>query len=190
MSRLERRASSGIRWPHPGNGPWLVNVHFAIVDGVAECVGLDVRLFRDDGSTLTDEVVPLTATVIRSLPVGEIIDQARRTQEVIHGDAEFLTEALEGHEEAVAAARKDARAYRRRGGRRIEWTPERLNRVAAVYLTAIDAGRPPTRAVADAFVISHSMATKVVGRCRREGLLPRTTKGKASGRPRDEQESE
>ena len=50
--------------------------------------------------------------------------------------------------------------------------------VARVYLAA---PRHPTKAVAEYLGITHHMAAKRVQACRREGLLPPTTKG-ASGR--------
>ena len=190
MADLGRRASITRRWPDHVDGPWLVTVHFAPVHGVAQCVGIDVRAFRDDGSAVAEDLGPLTASVIRSLPVGQIIERGLRDAEVIHGDEAFLREALEGREETIKAVRRDAKAYRRRTGRqRYEWDRQRLEEAAAVYANeaAMPGRSAPTEAVAKAFTISHSMATKVVAMCRDEGLLPATTQGKAAGRPRDDE---
>lgn len=177
------------------DGPWLVTVHFSPVEGVARCVGIDVRAFRerDDGpaTTLDDDVPALTASVMRSLPVGQVIERALATLETIHGDENFLRDALAGREAAFKAARKDAKAYRRRSGRqRYEWDRERLGEAAAVYTheAAVPGRSAPTAAVAKAFTISHSMAAKVVAMCRDEGLLPPTTRGRAEARPADRKE--
>jgi hypothetical protein len=68
-------------------------------------------------------------------------------------------------------------------GRRRLAGRDRSEQVAEVYMRAAKSpGRvTPTKAVAEAFNVSHSTATKWVGIARREyGLLPATTAGKPS----------
>lgn len=56
--------------------------------------------------------------------------------------------------------------------------PERLERVAAIYLRALAEGRPPVQAVAEDLPCSRSTAGRLVGQARKGGLLAETTRGK------------
>jgi hypothetical protein len=56
-------------------------------------------------------------------------------------------------------------------------TVERLRAAADVYQRAIADGRPPTKAVAEHYGITHGGASNLVARARTAGLLPPTSPG-------------
>ena len=56
-------------------------------------------------------------------------------------------------------------------------TPEHYRQVAEVYDEAIDAGDPPTQAVAETFDVPYTTAARWVRRARDLGLLPPPTPG-------------
>jgi hypothetical protein len=66
--------------------------------------------------------------------------------------------------------------------RRNRITKDHLAEVAQIYKKAVDAGEHPTQAVAKAMNVSHSAASKYVGKARQEGLLDKTRQGVA-GKP-------
>ena len=63
-----------------GNG-WHLTVHWARIDGAAVPVGLDLRAFTGTGTRMQPTGGVLTAAVIRSLRIAEIVETTRR-----HGD--------------------------------------------------------------------------------------------------------
>lgn len=68
--------------------------------------------------------------------------------------------------------------------RRNRITHSHLAEVAQIYKAAVDAGEHPTQAVAKALNVSHSAASKYVGKARQEGLLDKTRRGVAGKRGR------
>ena len=68
--------------------------------------------------------------------------------------------------------------------RRNRITKDHLAEVAQIYKKAVDAGEHPTQAVAKAMNVSHSAASKYVGKARQEGLLDKTRQGVAGERGR------
>lgn len=183
--------SPKVRYPDDDAGPWELTFHFAVLDGQVECVGVDVRsvtvVRRDDGSR-TYRTLPygdgpqrVTAALVRSLPIGSLMSRALER-------ARGLTRAVASSPYVPKDARDEAatRAADLGGdapGRRRDWPPERLAEVAAVYREARNRRQPPTKAVAERFSVSESMAAKLVHRCRDPelGLLGPTTPGKAGG---------
>jgi hypothetical protein len=67
-------------------------------------------------------------------------------------------------------------------------TEARLREAAGIYLTAIAENKPPTKAVAEHYGISIGGASNLLSRARSVGLLPPTSRGKASGGSAFEQE--
>jgi hypothetical protein len=63
--------------------------------------------------------------------------------------------------------------------RRRTLTPKFLEKVAEVYRGALAEGRPPTAAVADAFAVEHSTASKYVRKARDAQLLGESRQGLA-----------
>jgi hypothetical protein len=68
--------------------------------------------------------------------------------------------------------------------RRNRITKDHLAEVAQIYKKAVDAGEHPTQAVAKAMNVSHSAASKYVGKAREEGFLDKTRQGVAGKRGR------
>jgi hypothetical protein len=64
--------------------------------------------------------------------------------------------------------------------RRNRITPSHLTEVVRIYRDAVEAGKPPTQTVSEKMHVSHSAASKYVRKAREEGLLAKTTRGKAS----------
>lgn len=185
-------------WPDPERGPWLVTAQFARVDGRMEVVGLELRSARrhkrdDDGrivdaeprlremlppaysdlENLTDrEPLPLKSEVWRSLPVAALSNELRAAHVEALDDSGILAA------NPRAAARWQGPSEDRREDRRVT-----LEDVAAIYLDALDEGRPPTQAVARALVLSKSAAAQRVARARAAGLLGETRKGLPSRAP-------
>jgi hypothetical protein len=180
-------------WPDPERGPWLVTARFARVDGRMEVVGLDLRSTRTvdlvDGqyvdaephlrhvlppssSAIENETgrepIPLKSEVWRKLPVAALAAELRAAWVAALEDSGLLASNPRAAERWTGPAD---------GGR------VTLEDVAAIYLAAQDAGRPPTKTVAETLHLSHSAASTRVGRARAAGLLSPTTRGLSSGGP-------
>lgn len=70
--------------------------------------------------------------------------------------------------------------------RRNSVTKQHLHEVATVYREAVEAGKPPTKEVAERFAASHSTAARWVGMARTEGYLGAAKRGR-SGEGTDSQ---
>lgn len=188
MTKLEGRwAAIGGQWPDPLSGPVYLTFHWAEIDGIPECVGLDVRLFHEKKGALYTapgaEPQAITATLFRQIPVASLIEERAKFLKLM--SAYSAAGGKGSNPKARSAAKSmaeafDKRATRHAGSRRY-WTRERLETVAEVYRDALARKDAPTRAVAEAIPVSHSMAAKLVRRCRDEGLLGQTGQGKAGG---------
>gem|GEM_PF-3915584 len=113
---------------------------------------------------LMDNRKPVSASLIRSLPLGTMIDESRK---VLIARATEQTEAGEGHELWA----KFAGLGPRRG---TEVTPEQDQVAAEIYRRAWNAGDFVTQAVAEHFGVSRSAATKRIAKARAAGLLDGT----------------
>lgn len=206
-----------MRWPDPDrwDSPFEITLHFGWVEGRMECVGLDVRSFQMlPGAGIADMEAlvgstspePVTSSVLRSIPLGHLIDEART--EVLR-QAEQRREALrkrgpmtlrrikaeikrrgyfvypiertEMRQWVSEDVRRDEQIWAKepRRGRPPTYGLQHFEQVARIYREAYAAGRTPTRAVARHFKVSHTAAAKWVGRSRALGLLPATTRGRA-----------
>jgi len=168
-----------LLWPDARRGPWLIRVMWANVEGRLECAGLEIRSYRDSGQAWPPELPTrdqrptiLTTTTIRKLPFATIIADLRREKARVHRDFIDFLAVQPGYESEADQAK--LRRLRPVGSRRASASAE----VAEVYRQAWEDGRPPTRAVAEHFVISQSAAAKRVSRARQVGYLPTTTRGK------------
>jgi hypothetical protein len=175
---------TALLWPDAQQGPWLVRLMWAPVRGRIECIGLEVRGYRET----TEEWPPelplwsgdppiLMTSVLRELPLHSIVTDVR--QEMAENSEEFGSWLAE----QPGFSAEDQTALRQ------AWTQPRdsldvLAEVARVYDEAWASGARPTKAVAEHFTISHSAAAKRVSRARTAGLLPKTTRGKPGGRRR------
>jgi hypothetical protein len=172
-------------WPDRRRGPWLIRVLWANVEGRLECAGLEVRSYGEDVGgwewppelPTRDQAPPiLTTTILRQLPFASIVADLRREKARVHREViDMLAAQPEYQAEADQAS---LRRLRSAGTRR----HAALAEVAEVYWQAWRHGRPPTRAVAEHFTISHSAAAKRVARARQAGYLLATTRGKPGAR--------
>lgn len=185
MPKLEGPVLQTARfWPDPLKGPWVLRFHWTVVEGIPECVGFDVRSYRDTKKgpqTLPEtKVQPITATLMRSLPVDALIRaEAETALDLLRWNSSGAKGTNPKARESARALVKPFEQAKVKRGPRPYWTEERLAQAAEVYIDALARKQPPTTAVADAFTISPGMAGKIVSRCRKQGLLGPTTRGKA-----------
>lgn len=156
------------RWPTE-DGAWIIELHWAEVDGHFDCVGMEIRSFaRDDEDAEGLECIPLTTSVLRAVPLATLIDSDRR-----QAVANLAPEVLERAETEFGTFSP------RRRGRRPGGSPE-LEEIAQAYRDGSKLTDAPTRYVAERFGYSRSNAAKLVAKARAEGLLPQTTRGRAT----------
>ncbi len=178
-----------LLWPDPRQGPWRIRLVWAPVRGRIECVGMEIRGYRKTNEEWPpelpawDEDPPILQTsILRDMPLHSIVGDVRRE----------MAEQGEGFRAWLAAQPEFADPEAQEGFRQLAafWhelpgSVSGLAEVARVYDEAWRAGKPPTKAVAEHFVISDSAAAKRVSRARKAGLLPETTRGRPSGLRRD-----
>lgn len=166
-------------WPDPRKGPFAVWLHFAVIDGRAECVGVEVRSFawptdmyarRLPAKDAATEVV--SAEVLRSVRVGELV--SRHRDDVRSTVARYVDESWPDDAHAAAQAWGD------------ESVSDRVRAAAQIYMREYGTGRP-TKAVEQELLVSYSAAAKLVQRARDAGLLPATTRGRARIAPAKKQ---
>ncbi len=153
-------------FPGVGGQP---SIHFAIevIDGLPQC--RDVRITSVEGGR---EVRTLDFKAVR---LGDWVEDvlAAFAGKIESEEKGVITVGYTGETQAGAvSAMHDSR--KGRGARRI--TPEFLTEVAEVYRAHFD--DRPLKAVARAYGVQDRQASNYVERCRDEGLLPKTTKGK------------
>lgn len=186
---VEQPADS-LLWPDPDSGPWLVQAHWALVDGRIDCVGLTLRSYRKAEEMWADEALPrfgppgrvgrspvvLNSQVWRSLRISEVLRLLRRRG--LQGAQAVLLPFLE-HVDPSSPLREGVERTLRGWRQPPVRGPLTREGVAEVYRTAYQRGEAPTKAVERAFRLTASAAAKQVSRARAAGLLPATTKGKA-----------
>lgn len=173
-------------WPDAQKGPWLLRVAWANVRGRYECVGLEIRGYRESDETWPPQLPHwsespevLTASVLRQVPMGRIVDdlrdywaKANRSFAIAAFDPTATEEEAAIDDELRVMGRQQAVAW---GESRTGLTM--LEDTAGVYTAAWRGGLSPTKAVAAHFTISPSAAAKRVSRARAAGLLPPTKRG-------------
>lgn len=179
-----------VTWsPGGGQGNWLIEVHFAEVNGRADCVGLTIRSYRTPDEkhpraasfpTIDEATRVVTTALLKQVPTGRVINEALRqakTDSRMLRLAEEITKALGGKDLRSSKGRKDAR----RASKSFETAEQRklgrpadvdYTKVAEVYLTAWRDRKPPTKAVMNAFGLTYTSAAKRVLRAREKGLIP------------------
>lgn len=156
-------------WPDDERGPWRLRTLYFPVGGRLELGELHlVPLDRQ-------AAVPLTSTVLRQLVPSRMAAKHRPASVALkrllveHSNLDPNDPAtqrfIDPWKERDPAAR---------------WS-DQLPNIARVYADAWRRGEPPAKAVAERFHVSRSLAGKLVHQCRRRGLLPATTRGKAQG---------
>lgn len=146
-------ATTRHRWPEP-DGPWLVTLAWAVVDGRPECVGLDVR--QADGA---GHLVLTTSILMRQLPIAEWIaaDRAEMmprpasTAGLRQSTVDRLTEAAEVYRAAVQDRRPPVKAVEAHFGLSKGGASNLITRARQVGLLpptspgVANAGQPPDR---------------------------------------------
>ncbi len=153
-----------------------------------ECVGLEIwKGVKPEGEKVrllqsADAITGFEATDLRSLPVKEIVSLLwtallERQEQERHWAASQLSHEGPTERKRYGALQEMAEAKRYaddRPKRSTGLTNEHFRQVAAIYSSAVKA---PTKAVAEAFNVSHSTAAKWVAKARELGLLGQTTPG-------------
>ncbi len=173
----------------PKGGLWKVTLTWAEVDGRAEVIGVNIRSYEQvfgDLKSGTAEAEPMhpsgfatmNAATWRALPIGQIINRARRShKKSLERIAERTPQLMDDKRREDLKALQGERSGSR--GRPRLYGPDHYAKVAEFYRTAWRAGRAPTTAVAKRWRVEPSTAAKWVKRAREEGLLGETTPGKA-----------
>jgi hypothetical protein len=175
-----------VSWHDRSGRRFEVGLHLVEMDNRLECVGLSV--------SRPDHDVVVNGTLLREIPVERLVAKAVAILNDIDVALSFgpgqplnwaemddewrarRTEAFRSEAEQEARVRKvvaDSTAPRRR------YPADHLEQVARVYLDSAPDGEP-TKAVAARFKVKRSAAAKWVAKCRQQGLLPPTTKGRMS----------
>ncbi len=193
-------------WPDPEKGPWFVEVWSRVQHGVPTPVGLRIlgwnptdSLDDPSGAELSkaralaalpraEDPVPfprLTSSVLRSLPIGQLFNEAHDAlasalHDLVIPDELTARWSAAGQEEASAwndEIRKEAQGFGGPTGGR-DLGDDHYREVARIYSEAVKAGQSPTAAVAAHFAVSKSAAAKKVARARDRQFLPSTTRGR------------
>lgn len=162
------------KWTGRGRGgPVLITFHWALVDGVAECVGMDIHGFIRAAGQGPLEPVPgswrvraIPASLPAKLPLAALMKESRKEQWLLrHAIAEEGAPAPAKVRRIAAAQLRAFEAEPRRpGGRSLFWTPELLREALETYRAA-----PPRQrmaAVQKRFGITKSATAKVLARAR------------------------
>jgi hypothetical protein len=168
----DRLEPSAVMWRHDGV-TWRVVLRWGDVDGFVECVGVEL--------THDEEARPLTAAVVRALPFGGLVREARNARyEASWGP---VMEAVAGTDEEALlppGVDREARSWTDRPVRRAaQLDGDHYEAVARIYSHAADRGESPRKAVAETMHVSPPTASRWIGEARRRALLPPTTPGKA-----------
>lgn len=151
-------------WPDERNGPWSVTLHWKVLDGRAECVGVDIAS-TDVGNGRPPTLgrgngLPVTGTVLRNIGLPERIAADRMAMAA-------LLPASQGEQYAPAGMRRS--------------TADRHRLVAKVYRDAIARGDKPIKAVAAELGVTEASASTIVARARSAGFLGPTSPGVPMG---------
>lgn len=157
---------------------WHVTVHWAVLDGRAIPVGIDVHSFERDRPMSTG-LAEVNREVIKRLPVAAVIERSRDR-------VKWLTKLAESAPTSIAAeAREQERLMGSRPknpGRQFEHTDDHYRRVAALYEEALAVGGKPRRSPAlyvlerlraeGVYVTGGDQMRKWVAEARKRGHLP------------------
>lgn len=169
-----------VAWPNR-NGPFILGLHFGLLRGRYECIGLEIRPIGTEGLDVLRprpaSAAPISSALLRTVPLGTVLDRERKTM------LEFAREVIRSGDDKdrQLAVEEHVRWAEGRGGRPVDLVKDRLREVARVYQAAYEQRQPPTLTVAEQFHLSRSAAAKQVSRAREAGFLPKTTKGKPAG---------
>jgi hypothetical protein len=186
-------APSELSWPDDDTGPWKVKLDWRESAGEVYCAGLAIQPLGDAPSQ------PITASLMRAIPVGQLVARARRQRWELEGGA--LLEAVnrgvemryvsdDGEPEEDFYLSDSARSElegavlpwaERRRGRPKHLDGAHFREVARTYSAALASGQPPLRAIQSRWTVSKPTASRWVASAREAGLLPPTERGRARG---------
>lgn len=178
-------------WADEQGAEWLVRLGWRDVSGRMECVGLLLAQKEPPYGAPYPSAPVVTATKVRSIPVGQFIEDARRMKAGSAATVADLYQAEGQSDDAQRAEEYGQRYEGKAGGRPRMYGEEHYHHVARIYSDAWRAGEPPTQAVErhpDFEPISHSTAARWVRECRKRGFLGETEKRVAGGVLPHEQE--
>ena len=188
-SGLGAFTESTFIWPDEEDDPaWIISLSWGLVDGRYEVYGFDMR--PAPMCSWATYKGPLTATLLRSVPLGTLIEEGRRYQIAyenemvadLEGDQKFRESFIETGSDPDDVLRSSVRELEvlTNPPARSRYNEDHWRRVTAVYDRA---GSAPTRAVAEHFGVPRSTAGKWVSNCRKKRLLPPTQKTRPRGNP-------
>lgn len=170
-------------WPDRWKGPWCVSLYWLPIAGRFECVGFAVELDEKLAPDIHLERRLITAQLIRSIPVGRLIEETRQRT---GRDAASLADGYESHGDAESARQEreladQFKAVGTQGGRPRMYPDAHYRDVARVYAVAWQSGSSPTKSVEELYHVSHSTAARWVHEARQRSFLGPTDKRKAGG---------
>lgn len=162
-------------WPDPEDGPYRVRFVVVLAEGRPRIARLEI-----DGMAFGagGPVTPITSESVR-LPVAQLLHDAMPMIRDL-ADTAASGRGMAARFFAHPTVREALQVNSRPGRPRL-WGDEHFREVADVYTRAMADGFPPTTAVRTHWNVSKSTAAKWVARCRDDGLLPKTSRGKARG---------
>ncbi len=170
-----------LRWPDADHGPWEVTLTWCARQDDVDCVGWSLQPLNPKTSA------PISASLLRSVPVMKLIRQARRERFLGAGGADWRSIADAGHEQVAEQIRDESTTWRPRG----EGAPRAhdeafYKQVAKIYSDALltASGRPEPLSALVAWQgghIARSTVARWVSEARRAGFLPSTRPGRAAG---------
>ncbi len=181
MTETAEPLEAVITWKATDGSLWQLCFYVKPVAGRAECVGLDIT---SHPYAEGPERGTLSAATMRDLDFATQLARARRDalprlRRLM--DLGRRLGVLDDSELADEAAVM-AQGAGREGGRHAPYTKDERKRVVDEYLQAVATGSTtPTRDVSEHLGMSRHQAAKLVQRCRKKGLLPKTDRGVARG---------
>jgi hypothetical protein len=147
-------------------------------DGAFVCTGMSIELLPDETPQ------PITATLMRALPVARLVSAARAKRFEEAGGC--LVDAYDGGQdispEVVESLRPGTERWTERSpGRPVVLNEPLYSEVAQIYSSALSAGTSPLVAVQRRWMVSRPTASRYVAAARSHGLLPPTVRGRARG---------
>lgn len=171
------------RWstPVPVGDDLVADLHWQVIGGRTECVGVTVRTWNEDGDMREGlEPRPLRTGDLRALPFASIVTTERALQARAGLQHLRRMEGWDGDADDASHDRWEREEATPQPGRPPMYGEDHYREVAEVYLAAWQRGDAPTKAVAEHFPASRSAAAKWVSTARTKyGLLGPATPGRA-----------
>jgi len=159
-----------------------LDLYWLPIGGRFECVRFSIEVDDKLGADIPPEQRLVTAQLVRSIPVGSLIEETRQRT---GRDAASIAEAYHsaGDIESAQQERELAEQFRARRaeGHRPRLGNDHYRAVAEVYASAWRSGSAPTQSIERYFDVPHSTAARWVQEARRRGFLGQTQERKPGG---------